>query len=74
MFAGEDPQFEARRLVEELALAPSGARWWSVTRRSPAVADAYCARAAWVAGVGCAYGTLLPGVQAREIIDRALPV
>jgi putative acyl-CoA dehydrogenase len=71
VFAGEDPQFEARRMVEELALALQGSL---VVRHSPpAVADAFCASR--LAGEsGRVYGTLPPGVQAQEIIDRALPV
>jgi putative acyl-CoA dehydrogenase len=71
VFAGQDPQFEARRVVEELALALQGSL---VVRHSPeAVADAFCATRLAGDG-GRVYGTLPPGMQAREIIDRALPV
>ncbi|HEY1521665.1 MAG TPA: acyl-CoA dehydrogenase family protein [Solirubrobacteraceae bacterium] len=71
VFAGQDPQFEARRVVEELALGLQGSL---VVRHSPpAVADAFCASRLAGEG-GRVYGTLPPGVQAQEIIDRALPV
>jgi putative acyl-CoA dehydrogenase len=70
VFAGEDPQFEARRVVEDLALALQGSL---LVRHAPAaVADAFCA--ARLAGEGGrVYGTLPPGVDAGAIIDRALP-
>jgi putative acyl-CoA dehydrogenase len=65
-----DAQFEARRLVEELAVAFQGSL---VLRHSPpAVADAFCA--ARLAGeAGRVYGTLPVGVDAEAIIARALP-
>ena len=70
VFAGPDPQFEARRVVEELALALQGSL---LVRHSPgAVADAFCASRLGGEG-GRVYGTLPPGVAAGEIIDRALP-
>jgi putative acyl-CoA dehydrogenase len=70
VFAGQDPQFEARRVVEELALALQGSL---LVRHSPAaLADAFCASRLGGEG-GRVYGTLPPGVEAREIIDRALP-
>jgi putative acyl-CoA dehydrogenase len=71
VFAADDPQFEARRVVEELALALQGSL---VVRHAPAsVADAFCASRLAGEG-GRVYGTLPAGVAAKEIIDRALPV
>ena len=69
-FAGEDPQFVARRLVEELALALQASLL--VRHAPPAVADAFCA-ARLDGDSGRAYGTLPGGVDAGAIIDRALP-
>jgi putative acyl-CoA dehydrogenase len=70
-FASAEPQFEARRLVEELALALEGSL---VVRHSPPyMADAFCA-ARLAGGSGRVYGTLPDGVDAKAIIDRALPV
>ncbi|MFL5823144.1 MAG: acyl-CoA dehydrogenase family protein [Solirubrobacteraceae bacterium] len=72
VFNGQDPQFEARRMVEELALGLQGSL---LVRHSPqAVADAFCATRLAGEG-GRVYGTLPPGVAAtaKEIIDRALP-
>jgi putative acyl-CoA dehydrogenase len=72
VFAGEDPQFEARRLVEELALALQGSL---LVRHAPAaVADAFCAARLSEGGAGRVYGTLPAGVDAPAIIDRAFPV
>jgi putative acyl-CoA dehydrogenase len=71
VFASQDPQFEARRVVEELALGLQGSLL--VRHSPPEVADAFCASR--LAGEsGRVYGTLPAGVQAAEIIDRALPV
>jgi putative acyl-CoA dehydrogenase len=71
VFAGEDPQFHARRVVEDLALALQGSL---LQRHSPPpVADAFCASR--LAGQsGRVYGTLPAGVDAGAIIDRAFPV
>jgi putative acyl-CoA dehydrogenase len=80
MFAGEpgdsteqrlyESQFEARRLVEELAV---GLQASLLVRHSPpAVADAFCAARLDGAG-GRVYGTLPRGVDAGAIVDRALP-
>jgi putative acyl-CoA dehydrogenase len=69
-FAGEDPQFVARRLVEELALALQASLL--VRHAPPAVADAFCA-ARLDGDSGRVYGTLPGGVNAGAIIDRALP-
>jgi putative acyl-CoA dehydrogenase len=71
VFAGADPQFEARRMVEDLALALQGSLL--VRDAPPAVADAFCATRLAGEG-GRAYGTLPAGTDAKAIIDRALPV
>ncbi len=65
-----DGQFQARRLVEDLAVCLQGSLL--VRHAPPAVADAFCA--ARLAGEGGrVYGTLPAGVDAAAIIDRALP-
>jgi putative acyl-CoA dehydrogenase len=65
-----DAQFEARSLVEELALALQASL---LVRNAPsAVADAFCAARLDRRG-GRAYGTLPRGVDARAMIDRSLP-
>ncbi len=80
LFAGRDgesseerlynSQFEARRVVEELAV---GLQASLLVRHAPAaVADAFCAARLDGAG-GRVYGTLPGGVDAQAIIDRALP-
>jgi putative acyl-CoA dehydrogenase len=70
VFATGEPQFQARRVVEDLAVALQGSLL--VRHAPPAVADAFCA--ARLAGeAGRVYGTLPPGVEAGAIIDRALP-
>jgi putative acyl-CoA dehydrogenase len=70
VFAGGDPQFEARRIVEDLAV---GLQASLLVRSAPAaVADAFCA-ARLAGGGGRVYGTLPAGVDARAIVDRALP-
>jgi putative acyl-CoA dehydrogenase len=71
VFSGQDPQFEARRMVEELALALQGSLL--VRHAPPAVADAFCATRLAGEG-GRVYGTLPPSAEAKEIIDRAFPV
>ena len=70
VFASGDPQFGARRVVEDLALALQGSLL--VRSAPPAVADAFCAARLDGAG-GRVYGTLPAGVDAGAIIDRALP-
>ncbi len=65
-----DAQFGARRLVEDLALALQGSLL--VRHCPPQVADAFCA-ARLDGQSGRTYGTLPRGVDARAIIDRALP-
>jgi putative acyl-CoA dehydrogenase len=67
----EDPQFEARRVVENLAVALQGSLL--VRFSTPAVADAFCASRLAGEG-GRVYGTLPSGVDAQSIIDRAFPV
>jgi putative acyl-CoA dehydrogenase len=63
-------QFEARKLVEDLALALQGSLL--VRHSPPPVADAFCA-ARLDGGGGRVYGTLPRGVAAAAIVDRALP-
>jgi putative acyl-CoA dehydrogenase len=66
----ESPQFQARRVAEDLAVALQASL---LVRHSPAfVADAYCA-ARLGPDRGRTYGTLPAGVDARSIIERALP-
>jgi putative acyl-CoA dehydrogenase len=62
-------QFNARRVVEDLAVALQGSLL--VRFAPPAVADAFCA-ARLGGGGGRVYGTLPGGVDAGAIIDRAL--
>jgi putative acyl-CoA dehydrogenase len=70
VFASRDPQFGARRVVEDLALALQGSLL--VRSAPPAVADVFCA-ARLGGGGGRVYGTLPAGVDAGAIVDRALP-
>jgi putative acyl-CoA dehydrogenase len=70
VFESGDPQFSARRIVEDLAVALQASLL--VRFAPPAVSDAFCA--ARLAGDGGrVYGTLPPGVDAAAIVDRALP-
>ncbi|MGE4424893.1 MAG: acyl-CoA dehydrogenase family protein [Solirubrobacteraceae bacterium] len=63
-------QFLARRIVEDLAVGLQGSLL--VRHSVPAVADAFCA--ARLAGQGGrVYGTLPTTVDARTVVDRALP-
>ena len=63
-------QFQARGVVEDLAV---GLQASLLVRHSPpAVADAFCA-ARLGGGGGRVFGTLPAGVDARAIVDRALP-
>jgi len=68
-FSSADPQFSARRIVEDLALALQASLL--VRFAPPAAADAFCA-ARLDHGAGHVYGTLPAGVDAGAIIDRAL--
>jgi putative acyl-CoA dehydrogenase len=64
----QDPEFEARRVVSDLAVALQASL---LVRNAPApVADAFCASR--LDGGGRAYGTLPPSVDADAIVDRAL--
>ena len=63
-----EPQFAARALVEDMALALQGAL---LVRNGPAhVADAFCA--ARLEGRHRAFGTLPQGVEAAPLVERAL--
>jgi putative acyl-CoA dehydrogenase len=62
-------EFNARRVVEDLAVALQGSLL--VRFAPPAVADAFCAARLGGAG-GRVYGTLPGGVDAGAIVDRAL--
>jgi putative acyl-CoA dehydrogenase len=65
-----DSQFQARRIVEDLALALQASL---LVRHAPsAVADAFCAGRLGE-NRGRVFGTLPAGVDAAAIIDRALP-
>jgi putative acyl-CoA dehydrogenase len=65
-----DGQFEARRVVEELAV---GLQASLLVRHAPAaVADAFCSARLGGEG-GRVYGTLPAGADAAGIVDRALP-
>jgi putative acyl-CoA dehydrogenase len=66
--APAEPQFEARRLVEELALALQASL---LVRNAPAfVSDAFCAGR--LGEGGRVYGTLPSGVDAPAIVRRAM--
>jgi putative acyl-CoA dehydrogenase len=65
-----DAQFGARRLVEDLAVTLQASL---LVQHAPhAVSDAFCATRLGGAG-GRVYGTLPRGIDARAIVDRALP-
>jgi len=64
-----DPEFEARSVVSDLAVALQASL---LVRHAPAaVSDAFCASR--LDSVGRAYGTLPPGVDTEAILARALP-
>ena len=65
----EDPEFEARRVVSELALALQASLL--VRTAPPAVADAFCAGRLQDGG-GRVFGTLPAGVDTAAITERAL--
>ncbi len=70
LFAADEPQFQARRMVEDLALALQASL---LVRDAPEpVADAFCASRLG-GDCGRVYGTLGPKVDARAIVERALP-
>jgi putative acyl-CoA dehydrogenase len=66
-----DSQFAARRVVEDLAVGLQGSLL--VRHSPPAMADAFCAARLGGQG-GRVYGTLPGGVDAKSIVERALPV
>jgi putative acyl-CoA dehydrogenase len=71
VFVSEQPQFLARRMVEDLAV---GLQASLLVRHVPtAVADAFCATRLAGQG-GRVYGTLPAGIDAGAIIERAFPV
>jgi putative acyl-CoA dehydrogenase len=70
VFESAEPQFSARRVVEDLAVTLQASLL--VRFAPPAVADAFCAARLGREG-GRAYGTLPAGVDAAAIVDRALP-
>jgi putative acyl-CoA dehydrogenase len=70
VFESGEPQFSARRIVEDLAVALQASLL--VRYAPPAVADAFCAARLTRDG-GRVYGTLPAGVDAAAIVDRALP-
>ncbi|MDX6670978.1 MAG: putative acyl-CoA dehydrogenase [Solirubrobacteraceae bacterium] len=63
-----EPQWAARRVVEDLAVAFQASLL--LRHAPPAVADAFCAGR--LGQGGRAYGTLPAGVDAAAIVDRAL--
>ncbi len=67
----EDPQWHARRVVEDLGMALQASL---LVRHAPAaVSDAFCVSR--LGGqAGRAYGTLPAGIDAPAIVDRALVV
>jgi putative acyl-CoA dehydrogenase len=65
---GGDPQFGARRFVEDLAVALQASLL--VRHAPPAVADAFCAGR--LGDGGRAFGTLPGSVDAPAIVERAL--
>src|SRR4051794_25243283 len=71
--ATEDPQWSARRIVEDMGLALQGSL---MVRNAPGfVADAYCVSRLSADGArSTTYGTLPSGIDAKAIIDRALPI
>ena len=67
--APADPEFEARRVVSDLAV---GLQASLLVRHAPAaVSDAFCASR--LHEVGRAYGTLPPTVDTEAILARTLP-
>ena len=64
----EEPEFGARRLVEDLAVTLQASLL--VRNAPPAVADAFCAGR--LGEGGRMYGTLPPGVDGAAIVERAL--
>ncbi len=68
--AGEDPEWHARRIVEDLGVALQACL---LVRNAPAeVADAFCASR--LGGGGRVFGTLPAGIASEAILERALAV
>jgi putative acyl-CoA dehydrogenase len=67
---GGDPQWMARRVVEDLALALQASLL--VRHAPPAVADAFCAGR--FGEGGRVFGTLPAGIDAEAVVERALAV
>jgi len=68
----EDPQFLARRVVGDMAVAFQASM---LSRHAPhLVADAYCGAHLEAGCGGGRYGTLPAGIDAAALIERALPV
>jgi putative acyl-CoA dehydrogenase len=66
-----EPQWAARRIVEDMGLALQGSL---LVRDAPSfVSDAFCA-SRFGDSRSTTYGTLPAGIDAKAIIDRALPV
>ena len=68
MLSGPHPQWNARRAVEDLAVALQGSLL--LRHAPPAVADAFCASR--LGDGGWAFGTIPDGVAAAAIVNRAL--
>ena len=66
----EGPEWQARGLVEDLALALQASLL--VRGAPPEVADAFCASR--LGDAGRVFGTLPPGAQAEKIIERGLAI
>jgi putative acyl-CoA dehydrogenase len=67
--SSQNPEWDARRIVEAMALALQGSLL--VRHGPPEVADAFCASRLG-GGSGRAFGTLPPGVAAGKIVERSL--
>ena len=63
-----DPEWDARRIVEDLALALQASLL--VRHAPPEVADTFCASR--LGGAGHAFGTLPAGAPAGKIVERSL--
>ncbi|GAB1691416.1 acyl-CoA dehydrogenase family protein [Krasilnikovia sp. M28-CT-15] len=72
MLAGrEDPEGQARRVVERMALVLQGSL---LVRHGPtAVADAFC-RSRLAGDGGLAFGTLPRGIDTAALVEQAVPV
>ncbi len=68
---GDDLQYEARNLVERMAIALQGSLM--IRYGNAAVAEAFCQSRLATGTSGRVYGTLPKGIACNEIIRRALP-